>query len=1250
MGDNLLRDALTGAHSRATLQERLREEVERARRYDLPLTLLVVDLDHFKSINDAFGHTRGDLVLIGFVERLRGLIRDSDLLFRYGGDEFVLVLLHTDRPQARVLAGRLLEGMRATPFSGNPPLSITLSIGSGSFPDDGQTPEDLFECADRRLYEAKRHGRDRVVLEDPLTLAPMSFETGSRLMERELPLSTLRQFFDQLPGRQHGALSISGPAGSGKTWFLAEAVKMARLRGYAAWSLEGRSALRSRVYGAVMEAKAIREGLPPPAAGERVFVRAVQTFINDENKAGLILAVDNLADLDHDSLELVRRLLVTADIPVTGLIYTVDPASAYQSTLLEAPLQVQVELRPLTALGVRLWLRSALRWEAPDDFCEWLQAQTGGLPGKLQAGLAHLIAREVLQPQEGGWSVASPYGTLALRDELARLLQPPPSNLPATSTGFVGRDEELQALKQHLAEAPLVALVGPGGIGKTRLALQTAAELLDHFRDGAYYVSLTSVSTPDVLIATLARVLGLTLSGAAGVHEQLLNYLAGRALLLLLDDLTYLLPATDLLMEIQQRAPKVRLLVTARERLDLPGVTTVELAGLPIPPAAAEAVRGGALPASHYSAEQLFVLAARRARLDFALSDEDRREVRRICQLVDGMPLGLELAAAWTPLFSCAEIARQIEQNLDFLTTARVDIPERQRSTRAVLDYFWGLLAEDERRRLRRLSVFRSGFEREAARDVADASLFFLSALVDKAFLHRLASGRYEMHELLRQFAEQSLTERPDEQAAAGDQHCRYYAEFMDDRRAAVKGAGQAEALAAIHAELGNVRAAWEWAAAHGQAEALDQCLESLVLFYDLQNWYHEGAETFTRAVESWRARAEPQSVPDASGAGLLIGHGIFSHRLGLNSRAAEALQQGLAVLLPLEADRAVPEVALAQYFLGLVRLDLGDYDTAHDLFAQSLERQRRGNDRYGIGLALNEMSRVALRQGQYGAAHTLVEEALAVRRGIGDQHGLAASLSVASELALELGELDRARAFLEECAALNHLGGSQAGQRYVVRHQGWLAQARGDFANARRCYQASLAYHQESGNPKEIAQDLLGLGAVALQVGTLDEAEHLHDESLALCRQAGYRAGLVRALVGLGDVCLARAAAVGEGGAVAALALPGAMDRQAYAHYAEALSVARDMAEVPWVLAAAVGLAAVSARAGHEAGAVEALTMAVYHPASNHHTRLRAGRLLSRLEAELPPAVVSEAEERGRHGELAETVARLLEFRLPPA
>jgi diguanylate cyclase (GGDEF)-like protein len=1228
----MLRDALTGAHSRATLQDRLREEVERARRYDLPLSLLVADVDHFKSINDAFGHTRGDLVLIGFVERVRGLIRDTDLLFRYGGDEFVLLLLHTERQQARVLAGRLLDGMRTPPFPGNPPLSITVSIGSASFPDDGQSPEDLFECADRRLYEAKRHGRDRVVIEDPLAPVQMTFEAGSRVMERELPLVTLRQFFDQLPARQHGALSISGPLGSGKTWFLAEAVKMARLRGYAAWALEGRSALRTRVYGAVSEAKPLGPGLPPPAAGERVFVRALQAYVSDESKAGLILAVDNLSELDRDTFELVRQLLFAADIPVTGLIYTVDPANAYQSSLLEAPLQVQVELRPLSALGVRLWLRSVLRWEAPDDFCQWLHEQSGGLPGYLQSGLTYLISREVLQPLEAGWSISAPYNSIALRDELARLLRPPPHNLPAVATGFVGRDDELQLLKQHLANEALVTLVGPGGIGKTRLALQAAAELLDRFRSGVFFVSLSSVTGLDVLISTIAQVLGLAFAGSEDAREQLFNHLAGLETLLLLDDLTYLLDAAGLLAEMRRRAPKVRLLVTARDRMDLPGEIAMELRGLPIPPAAAEAVRGGALPASHYSAEQLFLLAARRAAGDFALTDEDRLYVRRICQLVEGMPLGIELAAAWTPLFTCRDIALQIERNVDFLTTSRNEIPERQRSTRAVLDYFWSLLAEDERRRVRGLSVFRAGFEREAALQVADASLFFLSALVDKAFLRRLPSGRYEMHELLRQYGELSLSELPDEQSAAGDRHCRYYSEFLDRCRASVKGGQQVAALGEINAEIGNIRSAWQWAVTHGQEDAIRQCLETLILFYDTQSWYHEGTETFARAADAWRAGPEPAAM-EPTLARLRIGYGIFSHRLGLNSRATEALETGLAVLNQLPSDDAEFELPLAQYFLGLVKLDLGEYEQARQLFRHSLERRRVAGDQYGIALTLNEMAGVAVHLGQYVEARELLQEGLVLRRSIGDRHGIAESLNAAGELALELGEYNLAQSLLQECAEMTRQISKRPGRPYPLRNLGWLADVRGDYEAARRYYGESLVFDQESGNPKEIAHDLLGQGEVALHSGDIGAARRLHDQSLALSREAGYRRGSVRALVGLGDV---------------AMAATDHADGSAYGYYEEALHMARAIEAVPWVLSAAVGIAALCAQAGHYGQAVEMLTLAVYHPACNQRTRERAASLLSRLEADLPVEAVAVAEERGRHSQLDDAIRDLLDSRPP--
>jgi predicted ATPase/Tfp pilus assembly protein PilF len=1090
----------------------------------------------------------------------------------------------------------------------------------------------LFVGADRRLYEAKRHGRDRVTADDPLAPVQMTFEAGSRVLGRELPLATLRQFFEHLPDRQHGALAISGPFGSGKTWFLAEAVKMARLRGYAAWSLNARPALRTRVYGAVTEAKPLASSLPPPAAGEKVFIRAVQSYLSEEGKAGLILAVDNLAELDRDTFELLRRLLFASEINVAALIYTIDPASAYHAAPLEAPLEVQVELGPLSTLGVRLWLRSVLRWEAPESFCQWLHRETDGLPGNLHSGLNYLIQQQVVQPLKAGWSLSAAYERIQLRHELTRLLRLPSHNLPAAVGGFVGRDDELHLLKQLLATEPLVTVAGSGGIGKTRLALQAAAEMLERFRDGVFVVSLASVANIDVMISTTAQVLGLAFVGQEDGREQLLNHLASKEMLLILDDFQYSLNAAELLAHMRQRLPKVRLLITARDRLALPGEMTVELRGLPIPPEASEALRGGALPPNFYSAEQLFLLAARRAVPDFVLTDEDRLHVRRICQLVEGLPLGIELAAVWTPLFSCRDIALQIERNVDFLATSRVDVPERQRSTRAVLDYFWSLLAEDERRRVRGLSVFRGGFEREAAHRVADASLFFLSALVDKAFLRRGPSGRYEMHELLRQYADLKLSELHDEQLAAGDRHCTYYAEFLQRSQALVKGGEQAAALAAVNVEIANVRAAWLWAVTRGLAVEIRGSMLSLALFYDIQNWYQEGAEIFIRARQAWEAGAGHPAVlaaqPDATLAQLLTGQGIFWHRLGLNGQSHESLDTSLDILSSLPAGDCQSERALTQYFLGLVKLDLGEYDAARSLLRQSLKLRREVNDSHGVALALNELAGVAYHLGDYTEAGHLYQESLQLRRAIGDQYGVLRSLSHAGELALDLGDYSQAQALLDEGAQLSRVLGKRLGSADSLRHLGRLDEVRGDAAAARQHYRDSLAFNQDSGSPKQIAHDLLALANLALHDGDYLEAQRLNAESLALSRRTGYRRGIALAQLGLGDV---------------ALSSQGTPDGLAYACYEDAIQTALTIHALPCVLAALVGIAALWDTVGRRAQAVGLLMFALYHPACNQRTRDRATRLLSRLETDLPAAQVAQAEERGRHRPLDEAVSEAL-------
>jgi DNA-binding SARP family transcriptional activator/predicted ATPase len=354
--------------------------------------------------------------------------------------------------------------------------------------------------------------------------------------------------------------------------------------------------------------------------------------------------------------------------------------------------------------------------------------------------------------------------TQALYQRLKARGQPSPHNLPPPSTPFVGRKKELAYLAHLLAQSDcrLLTLVGLGGIGKTRLALQTAAEHLTAFKDGVFFAPLVDVCTSDLLAAALAQALPCVLSQPS--EADLISYLAGREILLVLDNFEHLLvrapgqkPGEALLINILTRAPGVKLLVTSREPLNLHEECVIEVGGLECPQEDGPGTNRATVHWQTYSAVKLFVQQAQRVQADFALSDCNQAEIVRLCRLVNGMPLGLELAAAWVPLLSCAEIAREIERDLDFLTTAARNIPDRHRSMRAVFESTWDLLSEPERDTLKKLSQFKGKFQRETALQITGVSLPLLLALVGKSLLRRDAAGWYDMHELLRQFAADKL-------------------------------------------------------------------------------------------------------------------------------------------------------------------------------------------------------------------------------------------------------------------------------------------------------------------------------------------------------------------------------------------------------------------------------------------------------------------------------------------------------------
>src|SRR3712207_1580304 len=345
-----------------------------------------------------------------------------------------------------------------------------------------------------------------------------------------------------------------------------------------------------------------------------------------------------------------------------------------------------------------------------------------------------------------------------------------PAPLPPQPTTFVGREAEVAALTRLLAEPDcrLVTIVGPGGIGKTRLALQVAARAAPAYADGVAFAPLQDVPTAELLVGALAEAVGCPLSGRDEPQDQLLAYLRDRELLLLLDNAEHLLDGAEFVGELLAAAPRLQLLVTSREALNLQEEWRYPLAGLEVPAVG----QGRGVEAC--SAVALFVERARRVRRDFALEAE-REGVVRICRLVGGLPLALELAAAWARTLPCAAIAEEIAGNLALLATSARNVPERHRSVRAAFDQSWQHLSWEERAVYARLAVFHGGFRRAAAERVAGATLPVLATLLDKSLVRYEADGRYHLHELLGEYAAEQLAASPGEVGRGGGQPGAYY-------------------------------------------------------------------------------------------------------------------------------------------------------------------------------------------------------------------------------------------------------------------------------------------------------------------------------------------------------------------------------------------------------------------------------------------------------------------------------------------
>lgn len=704
------------------------------------------------------------------------------------------------------------------------------------------------------------------------------------------------------------------------------------------------------------------------------------------------------------------------------------------------------------------------------------------------------------------------YTTIRETDAPCLAGKPAVIGLPMRATQFIGRVAECAELAELLADPDgrLVTLTGPGGVGKSRLAMQVAEAYVGLYPDGVFWVSLAAIRAPELIIPTIAQAVGFMLYGKEPPEAQLLAYLREKRLLLVLDNVEHLPAMGEITAVLLQGAPKLVLLVTSRERLALREERLYAVEGLAYAASAATS-------AADYEAAQLFIHCVQRTYRKFAPSAADLTAVADICRLVEGMPLALELAAAWVPDQDCAAVARVLAVDMAMLTSALRNVPERQRSVQATFEYSWALLSADDRLLLARLSVFRGGFAGCAAAQVADLDGAVLARLAAKSLIRQMGNGRYQLHELLRQFTAVKLATFANEPAAMAARHAAYYLAFLTEREKGLKGVGQEAALADIDRELANVRRAWDWAVAELAAQPvtavhlLDQALESFFLFHVLRSWYREGAVLFERA-----ATAVTQAAPHNKRLrGELLARQARCLEFTAPPQEAVALyQESLAHFQSVAAER---ETALPLYGLGYMAHIQGDYEASRRYLLASLAQYRASGDEWGMANVQSSLCLTMRRQGAFAEAAQAGRESLLIRREIGDRRGIASSQNNLGLIYCALGEYGVAEAALQEsiaiCREIGHTVGT-ANALTSLCHVFVNARAYDRAASVQREAQALF---REVGDLWGVAIAYNNLGQIALEDNQPVQAQALLEKAVRIYRDLDIKSSLAHALSNLG-------------------------------------------------------------------------------------------------------------------------------------
>lgn len=730
--------------------------------------------------------------------------------------------------------------------------------------------------------------------------------------------------------------------------------------------------------------------------------------------------------------------------------------------------------------------------------------------------------------------------TRSLRQQIIGMATERPYNLPPRDSDLVDRqqDQALIFAQLHNPDTRLISLIGPGGIGKTRLSTEigwrTAEMRLGPFIDGTFFVPLANInehnaeaSIQNEIVTAMANSMGYTFSGDNPPQSQLLTYLKEKSLLLILDNLEHIMdPCRDLIHQLIQQAPHLKIVVTSRERLNLIQEWVHPIDGLPFPETAEDVEK-----IEQFGAVQLFIERAQQVNPRFQLAEEgqtqpdscSRAMAAAICRRLYGMPLAIELAAPWVRLMSCTEILQEISQNYDALSSTLHHISDRHRSIRVVFENSWQLLTDVQQAVLGNLSIFRGGFDRKAAQTVVGADLQTLSTLLDKSLLRRAATagqdGRFQMQVMLRQYSEEKRQARlqPGKDDPMRQAHSSYYLTFLQTAYPDLISHKQAETINHLSLEMENIRQAWQFAVSSQVVEALLSALDTLTLFYYMRSWFTEGAERFGATVAQLKKEASAAQTAVIIPA-LQARQGWFTFLLGKQSEGIRLLQASLKTHQ--KQDDLTPSLYPTTY-LAAAYQNIGRLQEAEALAREGVRLSQESNNTYYIAINHNILSQIAYRSGQFEIARHHCQESLQIEQSLGNRWSMGFSLTNLGRFAFAMGEYAEARERYEQSLAIRRDLQDGFGQAACSNYLGdtWLAE--GNLSAAQSHFEDALIQFQKIGSQSGMASTLVRLGNLKIMAEEPIQSRAHFEKAVHYAHLGDATPTLLRALLGLAQLGL---------------------------------------------------------------------------------------------------------------------------------